>query len=387
MILPRRPSWIYYDWLVQQGRIEVPRAGVAVNQGTLVEYNGAFYQCAESGTTGTTTPVFNSAPGATTVDGDVLWTSIGPDLPTGSVFFIATTAGVSGSALPAFDNAAGATTADGDVVWTSLGEAEVPIGGVMGETPRSAYFPTERGGRSIEYLICLARARLRLRSRVVQISFDCAFDRALALSCRKNATVYDPRLPGGVATGKIVAYQISANGDSGVLKGTVTVGCAVGTGASLTLANGTPTYVAAGYVSAGYQYEGAGVAISDDIGYTLPAATNDPEAISFPLTRATAVKYEQVHGTLAEQETLIKAALAASVDTGNKDGADYDATLGRDQGTNAAAKLTVADAVKKAPIWYELELVSLSGGPFNVAYYVSTTPLVIPKAIDLEAAA
>ena len=48
-------------------------------------------------------------------------------------------------------------------------DGELPIGDVR----RRSYFPTERGLRSLEYLIALARAHLLMRSRAVEIEFDC----------------------------------------------------------------------------------------------------------------------------------------------------------------------------------------------------------------------
>ena len=104
---------------------------------------------------------------------------------------------------------------------------------IPGNTPNTSYWPTVRAQQSIAYLIALARARLRLRARAVEVSFDCRFERAIQLSCRQNAVVFDPRLPGGSAAGKIIAYKISVNGDTQELIGSVTIGCAVGTHSSV----------------------------------------------------------------------------------------------------------------------------------------------------------
>src|SRR5262249_10861028 len=64
---------------------------------------------------------------------------------------------------------------------------ELPIGSAR----RRSYISTARGLQSLEYLICLARAHLLLRSRAVEVTFECAFERAVELSCRKNARVFD----------------------------------------------------------------------------------------------------------------------------------------------------------------------------------------------------
>lgn len=389
VILPRRPVSIPYDWLVQQGRLEVPQVGTNVNVGTIVEATGSYQVCTESGTTGVAAPSFSATHGATTTDGTVTWESLGPDLPLGSVYFIATTGGTSGSVLPSFANAEGATTSDGSVVWTSLGTADVPIGGWPGHTGRNAYFPTDRGLQSVEYLLCLGRSKLRQRARAVQLTWEIDFERALSLSCRKNATLQDRRLPGGTATGKVIAYTISADGNTGELKATVTIGCAVGNGGSVSTAAGAVTYAAAGYVATGYQYE-AGAVVSgslSDIGYTPPAAATNSDDIVFPLSRADAVKLEVLHGTLADQETAINAALDAAAGAAQRQSPteDYLLQFQAQQQNTKSAEQYVRDALKGVPIWLELELANLTGGPFEADYFVETTPLVVPKTIDLAA--
>src|SRR4051812_13571334 len=142
----------------------------------------------------------------------------------------------------------------------------------IGSSRRRSYFPTGRGLQSIEYLICLARAHLILRSRAVEVTFECAFERATELSCRKNARIFDPRLPGGNALGKIVWYGFSADGDSGKLIGTITIGCAIGFGGAVAETPGDPTYVAEDYVDLGYQFYQDQIQVlpAGDVGYSVP---------------------------------------------------------------------------------------------------------------------
>ena len=124
----------------------------------------------------------------------------------------------------------------------------IPVGGTANNVTANNYFPTPRGQQSVVYLINKARAQLRWRARAVKISFDCSFDFLAQMnpSCRKNATVYDPRLPGGVATGKIISYGFTAK--DGEMLGHVEIGCAVGYGGSISAITGTPVYASAGYV-------------------------------------------------------------------------------------------------------------------------------------------
>ena len=75
--------------------------------------------------------------------------------------------------------------------------------------------PTAACGR-LEYLISVARAHILAKARAVSISWDCSFARAIDLSCRKNASIQDDRLPGGGATGKITAYSLICDGDAGI---------------------------------------------------------------------------------------------------------------------------------------------------------------------------
>lgn len=388
VIRPDRPLSIPYAWLVQQGLLEVPKTGTNVNLGTLVSSGGTYQQCSLSGTTGVTTPAFSGTPGTVTTDGSAHWTSLGTDLPLGSVYFIATTAGTSGAALPGFSNTLGTTTTDGSVVWTSLGTADVPIGGYPGHTGRNAFFPTDRGLQAIEYGIARARALLRLRARVVQITWETTFDRALALSCRKNATLEDRRLPGGTATGKIVGYTISADGATGTLKGSVTIGCAIGNGGTLSTSAGTPSYVATGYVADGYQYTTATITSGPDIAYTPPPIAPNSDDLNFPLTRGDAVQYELVHGTLAAQATAVTNALQAAATAAKQQALvpDYLVQFQQQQDNAKSTEERVRDALKTVPIWLELELADVHGGPFAAEYVIATSPLVIPQSIDLEAA-
>jgi hypothetical protein len=92
-------------------------------------------------------------------------------------------------------------------------EVDQPIdpGGAMPiVTPRRrSYFLTDRGHRSVEYLIALCRARLLSRARAVEVSFRTTFAIGRALSLRHSVSLSDPRLPGGIATGKVVKLVLA----------------------------------------------------------------------------------------------------------------------------------------------------------------------------------
>jgi hypothetical protein len=270
-------------------------------------------------------------------------------------------------------------TLSGTDVGTAI-DGDIPIGDVA----RGSYFPTDRGLSSVEHLLAVARAHLRNRARCVEVSWECRFERALELSCRKSARLFDHRLPGGRARGKIIAYSIKAGGD-GKLVGSVTIGCAVGLGNAVVAVAGDPSYAAVGYVDVGYQYYDGAVALlgSLDVGYTPPLDPSNDGSLHFPLSRHDAVVTEAVHGSLAEQQAALQIAAIAEGSAALSQSAGQ--ALIDTRAHAVAATLTVDDALKERPIWYELVLRPVAGEKFAVSYDIATTPLAVPMQIDLEA--
>lgn len=233
----------------------------------------------------------------------------------------------------------------------------------IGDVRNRAYLPTERGRRSLEYLVCLARGAILERSRAVEISFSVPFIDGLALSCRKNARIADPRIPGGEATGKIVGYSLT--GQDGLFLATVTIGCTVGKGNTIATVSGSPVYVEEGYVEAGYQlYSGqtfmpvAGEVTYEEFGHIQP---ND-DGIDF-LTIDAAMALEQL--TVFNGESAQRAVLSEF-------------------------KSDIAHAVEALnEVYTEVDgdLKNLRGGPFVTTYTIVVSALQVPKTIDLEAAA
>ena len=176
---------------------------------------------------------------------------------------------------------------DSQDVGSNVAGGEPPIG----DLGRGSYLPTDRGLWSLEYLIAMARANLLIRSRAVEVGFDCTFARAVNLSCRKNARLEDDRLPGGAALGKIIGYSFGVSGSTGLASGTVKIGCAIGHAGLIAAAPGDPSYVEAGYVAAGYQayYNTVSVLPESDVGYTVPVDAPADDGLVFPLTKRAAV--------------------------------------------------------------------------------------------------
>ena len=268
------------------------------------------------------------------------------------------------------------------------GFSQIPGGPILAHS--SNYFPQGRGLQSIEYLICRARARLLARSRAVTIEFDCPFERAINLSCRKNALVYDQRIPGGVALGKIIAYSIKVDGTSGLMIGHVTIGCAVGNGNSIGAIEGVPVYVNAGYVKPGYQrYSGSQLLTdSGDVTFSPPFPGSDGDGIRFPIQAGDVVLSNTLIGNAGNQSAAIAEAIAAMQARLSVATYLFETPQAQFQRRIAAAKLIQQIGFNfelERTSQYILSLKSLDGGPFGQEYEVATSSLSVPKMIDLAA--
>jgi hypothetical protein len=280
---------------------------------------------------------------------------------------------------------AGAPVADGSVIWASLG----PMGSgtidyPIGDERRSSYFPQGRGQQSVQYLINRARAQLVARSRCVKITFNAPWEQVVPLTLRMNAQLFDHRLPGGQAIGKITAYKLSANETPGLMIGEVTMECAVGFGAAVSGSDGTPVYVNTGYVTLGYQQYTGGITVlgSTDVGYTPPAARTVDDGLTFPLTWSTAVAEEfletgGIPPFLGTTTPLGGFGPGANHQSGESPAAD--AVLSH----LSSLSVLVSDFYKRNPTYYRLALKPVTNGPFVAEYEVVTTQLQIPKQIDL----
>ena len=233
---------------------------------------------------------------------------------------------------------------------------------------RPSYFLTDRGKQSLEYLLALARAELLEQARAVEVTATTRFEDGLDLSCRISARITDPRLPGGVATGKIVAYELSIDGDSGAKEARLTIGCSVGRGTSVNAAAGTPGYVEDGYVEAGWQTRTGAVVvpIAGVLGYTDYDDQGPPndgvadDGVDFlALNPAAALVSLQVLNGEAAQKAVL------------------------DAGYTSLA--VAAEALNAAFTEVDVSLVPLETGPFAHEIAVSVEDLAVPKTIDLEA--
>jgi hypothetical protein len=381
------------DSLIAPGLLSWPPVGVLVSEFDLFSHGlsvpgGLMFDCTQGGMAGG--PV--DSPGNPATATFQSFTN-----PTGAFMYIATQAGQTGEFHTTFDETPGSVTSDGTVKWTNIGRVNLPIGGWPGFTGASAYFPTDRGLQSAENLICRARAKLRKRARAVTGSWETPFSQMVTMSCRKNATIADPRISGGIAGGKVIAYKMMGNGDTSVFKGQVNIGCSIGLGDHLSFTAGTPQYTAGtGYAQPGYQaYTGAVIpAAAEDVGFTPPVPQATDDGLVFPLTADQAILTSTFHGSLDAEALVIEEAFQQAVFDGINGfpfsitvAGQNSVTISNTEANFPAVQAAIDDAAAQGTgPWYELAMRPLTNGPFSAAYTLQTTKLVLPQTINLEAA-
>lgn len=240
----------------------------------------------------------------------------------------------------------------------TLGEgtdAYLPIG----DPRRRSYIATERGNRSVEHLIALARAHLRKRARVVEIAFAPKLTRMPEITLRKNVFLVEPRI--GEALGKIIGYSIALDGSDGRVKCEVKIGCAIGRGGSAAAVEGEPTYCEIAYTGADYQqFTGRTVLLDSSVGYEPPIANPNDDGIDF----LSALKAEDV--------------IAIGLVVENPAQVQRDRLLG-------ATKDTASEVLRQYATRATFKLKSMTR-EFSSDYEIHVTELKIPTGYDLEAA-
>jgi hypothetical protein len=268
------------------------------------------------------------------------------------------------------------------------GDVGTPHAGVLpiGSVRNRSYFSGDRGLRSLEYLLHRARCQLMASARAVTVSWDCSFDRAKQLSCRKNALLHDHRLPGGQAQGKIVKYNLSLDGETGKPTGRVEIACSIGYGGSVASIPGDPSYVDAGYVGDEYQFNfGQTVALdAGDVAYSVPIDAPNDDGLHFPLTRRQAILTNVTRGSAAAQAAAIGAvAQVPATGFSGPRGTQEQIAAFIDRATVAPRQ--VEELLKTNSVWQEVKLRNLQTGPFETSYAIELTALELPAGIDLAA--
>jgi hypothetical protein len=251
---------------------------------------------------------------------------------------------------------------------------------IIGEPARRSYIATERGNRSIEHLIALARAHLMKRARVVEIAFIPKLARMPEVTLRKSAFLAEPRV--GEATGKIIGYSIALDGADGQIKCEVKIGCTIGYGGSVAAADGTPTYCTIDYAGPDYQQFVNRVVLfplDTSVGYQPPAATPNDDGIEF----LSALRAEDV----IETDLIVEYGPEPEHEEDGDPPVNFSGPTSNDELQNQmAARSEWIKNVILPP--YEtrakFKLKSMTR-EFSTDYELQVTDLMIPTGIDLEA--
>lgn len=369
--LPRRPAFADLDAFIKPAAIKFPPASTPISEGTWLRNGSVFLYCTQSGIVG---------PAGTTATFATYNT-----LPTGTTYFLAINSGTTGTLPPEFGAHSDLhnSLTDGGVTWVAIGTGEIPVGGVPGNVTGYTYFATDRGKRSVEHLICRARARLRFASRCVNTTFLCDYARGAELTLRMNAALHDPRLPGGVLTGKVTSTELVAS--DGEFTCSVTLGSSVGRDTAMTEVPGDPTYVEEGYVSSGYQqYDNVVVAVQDlsEVGYSPLVSIPDEDGISFPLAADMFTVFAGVR-TTGNQAGAVGAALNSMKLSSQLAFKTWDPAAVRQVILLNANSLSAE--LQQNPVWIEYEFKPINGnGTFSKVYHMKCTTLGLPQMINLE---
>jgi len=259
-------------------------------------------------------------------------------------------------------------------------DAVVPIG----DPRRRSYLLTERGQLSLVHLLLLARNHLLRRARAVEVTFAPTLDRLFDIGLKKNARVYDPRIPGGQADGKIVEWDFGVNGDSGAVELTVTMACAVGNGGDIEISAGEPTWIEDDYIEDDYQERtGRVVSFNSDIGYEQPLFNPQDDGIDFigGVTVDSAVEQAlDVVNPEATQRPILQAAIE-----------EWNRTNGGIIGLTKEQRQELVQARADAmnAVLAEIETVATfklksMRNAFSSPYPITTSELKIPNMINLS---
>jgi hypothetical protein len=240
-------------------------------------------------------------------------------------------------------------------------------GGSDGVTPpvsssSDSFANTAEGNLAVGYMVAVARAAIRKAARAVTATCTTTFAKAVTFSLRKNARIFDNRIPAGHCEGKITAYSFGFDGE--IETGTVEILPAVGNIAVnvnvVAPTSGTPVWVD-NFVDNWQQENGGitlipGVDTFGDVGYAVdPYLSGGVTALS---AADCVVAAEWQTGTV-------------QVQTGSDDL----------PGGGTRTYFNTFETTK-----FHLELAPLSGINLGANVIVVVTPLHMLKQIDLSAA-
>lgn len=258
-----------------------------------------------------------------------------------------------------------------DVQQITLGPVDVD--NYLPDLRSNVFFGTAQGVEALTAMVAQARAILLSAARAVDITFNVPFSYAASVTLRKSATLSDPRLPGGIAAGKIKSYSISLDGTNGQPQVAITIGCTIGKDGTIEAVPGVPCYVADGYVADGWEYESGEVLVPfpDGPGYSgaFEYGVDDDGVNLYNITPASYIQSLTVTGGVTAQMQAVGITPATDLS-----GAPLYGT-----GTEAM------DVVNGFKTDIQLFMRPVSGGPFVSTIEPTLTELKIPRLINLEA--
>jgi len=262
-------------------------------------------------------------------------------------------------------------------------DADSDVIAAIEDPGRNQYVTTDRGMDSVRYMAAIARARLVMGTRVAEVEWDCRFEDALALSCRKSARLTHWRIPGGEAVGKIVSYSLRGSG-SNEFRGHVKIACSVGLGTAVETAPGVGDVFEDGVVTSDVQvFTGRLVALSSgDVSLGDPILVEGGGALALnSLNAGDLVVRAQTISSAGDQAAAIQAVLPQAQVLSTLTGWNYWSKI-----LEANTRIWY-NALVSNQVWFELELVNLEGGGIEARWQIPTSNLVLPRQIDFTAGA
>lgn len=369
-------AWVSFETQIDLQSFVLPwTPSTAYVAGDYVQNGGVIYQCVTSGT--------SAASGGPQGYRSISWS---PDstyfandmVVSGGQYYVALNDGVSGAQGPIPFT----VSKDGSIQWAWIPSLAAVNGWIddgtakwvwfnagipIGDFGRRQFFATDRGTQSIEYLICLARARLLARARAVSVSVSVPFDVGLGLSCRQNVWLEDARIPGGEATGKVTSYRLAVEGTSGKAICDITIGCTIGKGGTATASTGSPGYVESGYVNSGWQQHEGGAVLPDSI-----------DDLTYTQFEATPVYDDGIDFTAFNNSNAILQLTVINGEMVQRNAINY-------VDTHFRGFIETTEVLAKFPTMVDLYLKPVQGVQFQTDYALALSKLQIAKTIDLEA--
>ncbi|MGL5719542.1 MAG: hypothetical protein ACRCYP_01925 [Alphaproteobacteria bacterium] len=109
-------------------------------------------------------------------------------------------------------------------------EAKKPLPTALGFPGRGSFFLTDRGYQAFEHALERAKTYLAYQARCLEVSFSGTWTQLHPLTLDHTVFLDDPRLPGGKLHGKVIAYRMVAEGETGSQHVEVTLGVNTGAG-------------------------------------------------------------------------------------------------------------------------------------------------------------